>query len=67
MGIRSLTKQIQVQIRTTKVYICHELLVWVRIPEYFVLYLCLPREPLGRHDFQVCVSDLATLFKCRDL
>ena len=36
-------------------------------PKVLCFLLCLPRKHLGCHDFQVCVSDLATLFKSRDL
>ena len=65
MGIRSLTKQIQSSYKK-RLHLSRAARVGAN-PRVFCFYLCLPRKPLGRYDFQVCVSDMGTLFICRDL
>ena len=67
MGIHLLAKQVQNSFNKRKR--CHELLVWMQIRR--VLFLghavyVYNKEGLSC-DFEVCVSDIAMLFNCRDL
>ena len=70
MGICSLAKQIQSSF--DKSLHCNEMLVRMQIPRvlclrHAVVFVCLPRTLLGPILCQVCVSDTAMLFNCRNL
>ena len=67
MGIHLLAKKVQNSFNKRKC--CHELLVWMQIRRVLFLRHAVYvyyKESLSYY-FEVCVSDMAMLFNCRDL
>ena len=64
MGIRSLAKQSPFN---KSLHLSRAVCAGANPRVFCFLFMSSKKAFPGRYDFQVCVSDMATLFKCRDL